>query len=77
MEQSNTVLNDQLEHKYVDINITSVPDWNRFLLTSLILDSVINFIRLQVMMSHMLMKSKLKRNQYIDIKIGLPRGLDG
>ena len=28
-KQSNTLLNDRLDAKYVDINIASVPDWNR------------------------------------------------
>ena len=29
MENFNNLLNDQLETKYVNINIASVPDWNR------------------------------------------------
>ena len=29
MEQSNTFLNERMDHKDVDINISSVPDWNR------------------------------------------------
>ena len=29
MEQSNTLLNEQLDNKDVNINISSVPDWSQ------------------------------------------------
>ena len=35
MEQSNTLLNERMDHKGVDINIVSVPDWNRLFIDDL------------------------------------------
>ena len=35
MKQSNTLLNKRPEHKYVDINIASISDWNQLFIDEL------------------------------------------
>ena len=87
MEQSNTFLNQQLGDKDVDINIDSIPDWNLLSIYKLDpeFDNEFHKVISDDNVSHddeELSKEEPTHtpemfDSYIDMKIGLHRGLDG
>ena len=87
MEQSNTLLNEQLEDKDVNITFASVPDWNQLSSDELNpeFDDEFHKVITDYDVPHDDEEKPKEEpththemfDSYIDMAISLPRGLDG
>ena len=87
MEQSNSLLNERLEAKDIDTNIASVPDWNQWSIDNLDpeFDDELQKVISDDDVPHDDEEKPKEEpthipemfDSYIEMEIGLPRGLDG